>query len=33
MSNAGILRDGTFHKMEFAAWDSVLKVHLYAATT
>jgi NAD(P)-dependent dehydrogenase (short-subunit alcohol dehydrogenase family) len=29
VSNAGILRDGTFHKMEFAAWDSVLKVHLY----
>ncbi|GAC1656202.1 MAG: SDR family oxidoreductase [Mycobacterium sp.] len=29
VSNAGILRDGTFHKMEFASWDSVLKVHLY----
>jgi NAD(P)-dependent dehydrogenase (short-subunit alcohol dehydrogenase family) len=29
VSNAGILRDGTFHKMEFANWDSVLKVHLY----
>ena len=29
VSNAGILRDGTFHKMEFGAWDSVLKVHLY----
>ncbi len=29
VSNAGILRDGTFHKMEFAAWDAVLKVHLY----
>ena len=22
-------RDGTFHKMEFANWDAVLKVHLY----
>lgn len=29
VSNAGILRDGTFHKMEFGNWDSVLKVHLY----
>lgn len=29
VSNAGILRDGTFHKMEFASWDAVLKVHLY----
>jgi NAD(P)-dependent dehydrogenase (short-subunit alcohol dehydrogenase family) len=29
VSNAGILRDGTFHKMEFGAWDAVLKVHLY----
>jgi NAD(P)-dependent dehydrogenase (short-subunit alcohol dehydrogenase family) len=29
VSNAGILRDGTFHKMEFANWDAVLKVHLY----
>ena len=29
VSNAGILRDGTFHKMTFEAWDSVLKVHLY----
>jgi NAD(P)-dependent dehydrogenase (short-subunit alcohol dehydrogenase family) len=29
VSNAGILRDGTFHKMDDAAWDSVLKVHLY----
>src|SRR6201996_2353443 len=31
VSNAGILRDGTFHKMEFANWDAVLKVHLYGA--
>ena len=29
VSNAGILRDGTFHKMEFANWDAVIKVHLY----
>ena len=29
VSNAGILRDGTFHKMTHEAWDSVLKVHLY----
>ena len=29
VSNAGILRDGTFHKMTNEAWDSVLKVHLY----
>jgi NAD(P)-dependent dehydrogenase (short-subunit alcohol dehydrogenase family) len=29
VSNAGILRDGTFHKMADEAWDSVLKVHLY----
>ncbi len=29
VSNAGILRDGTFHKMSFDNWDSVLKVHLY----
>jgi len=29
VSNAGILRDGTFHKMTAEAWDSVLKVHLY----
>ena len=29
VSNAGILRDGTFHKMTSEAWDSVLKVHLY----
>ena len=29
VSNAGILRDGTFHKMTFANWDAVLKVHLY----
>lgn len=29
VSNAGILRDGTFHKMTFDNWDSVLQVHLY----
>jgi NAD(P)-dependent dehydrogenase (short-subunit alcohol dehydrogenase family) len=29
VSNAGILRDGTFHKMTDAAWDAVLQVHLY----
>ncbi|MBS1693709.1 MAG: SDR family NAD(P)-dependent oxidoreductase [Actinobacteria bacterium] len=29
VSNAGILRDGTFHKMTSDAWDAVLKVHLY----
>jgi NAD(P)-dependent dehydrogenase (short-subunit alcohol dehydrogenase family) len=29
ISNAGILRDGTFHKMAFENWDAVLKVHLY----
>ncbi|MBV8965630.1 MAG: SDR family oxidoreductase [Mycobacteriaceae bacterium] len=29
VSNAGILRDGTFHKMPFENWDAVLKVHLY----
>lgn len=29
VSNAGILRDGTFHKMTAEAWDAVLKVHLY----
>lgn len=29
VSNAGILRDGAFHKMSYENWDSVLKVHLY----
>jgi NAD(P)-dependent dehydrogenase (short-subunit alcohol dehydrogenase family) len=29
VSNAGILRDGTFHKMSFENCDAVLKVHLY----
>lgn len=29
ISNAGILRDGTFHKMTFENWDAVLRVHLY----
>ena len=28
VNNAGILRDGTFRKMEVAAWDQVLAVHL-----
>jgi NAD(P)-dependent dehydrogenase (short-subunit alcohol dehydrogenase family) len=31
VSNAGILRDSTFHKMTFDNWDAVLKVHLYGA--
>lgn len=31
VNNAGILRDGTFHKMTTANWDSVLKVHLYGS--
>ena len=29
VNNAGILRDGTFHKMSTDSWDAVLKVHLY----
>ncbi len=29
VNNAGILRDVTFHKMEAAQWDAVMKVHLY----
>ena len=29
VSNAGILRDGTFHKMTAEQWDSVIQVHLY----
>ncbi len=29
VNNAGILRDVTFHKMEYIQWDAVLKVHLY----
>jgi NAD(P)-dependent dehydrogenase (short-subunit alcohol dehydrogenase family) len=29
VSNAGILRDGAFHKMTDENWDSVLQVHLY----
>ncbi|MBS9536196.1 SDR family NAD(P)-dependent oxidoreductase [Mycobacterium sp. M1] len=29
VSNAGILRDGTFHKMSDENFDAVLKVHLY----
>ncbi|MGI9124885.1 MAG: SDR family oxidoreductase [Mycobacterium sp.] len=29
VSNAGILRDGTFHKMTADQWDAVIQVHLY----
>jgi len=29
VNNAGILRDAAFHKMDSAAWDAVIKVHLY----
>jgi NAD(P)-dependent dehydrogenase (short-subunit alcohol dehydrogenase family) len=29
VSNAGILRDGAFHKMTEDNWDAVVKVHLY----
>jgi NAD(P)-dependent dehydrogenase (short-subunit alcohol dehydrogenase family) len=29
VSNAGILRDGAFHKATDDSWDAVLKVHLY----
>ncbi|MFZ2174886.1 MAG: SDR family oxidoreductase [Rhodococcus sp. (in: high G+C Gram-positive bacteria)] len=29
VNNAGILRDGAFHKMTSDNWDAVLKVHLY----
>ena len=29
VSNAGILRDGTFHKMTAEQWDAVIQVHLY----
>jgi NAD(P)-dependent dehydrogenase (short-subunit alcohol dehydrogenase family) len=29
VSNAGILRDGTFHKMTHENFDAVIKVHLY----
>ncbi|TVX95990.1 SDR family oxidoreductase [Mycolicibacterium porcinum] len=29
VSNAGILRDGAFHKLTEENWDSVIKVHLY----
>ncbi|MGU3652823.1 SDR family NAD(P)-dependent oxidoreductase [Mycolicibacterium sp. A43C] len=29
ISNAGILRDGAFHKMSGESWDAVQKVHLY----
>lgn len=29
VNNAGILRDGLFHKMSHENWDAVIKVHLY----
>jgi NAD(P)-dependent dehydrogenase (short-subunit alcohol dehydrogenase family) len=29
VNNAGILRDGAFHKSTDDAWDAVIKVHLY----
>jgi NAD(P)-dependent dehydrogenase (short-subunit alcohol dehydrogenase family) len=29
VNNAGILRDGAFHKMTEDNWDAVIKVHLY----
>jgi NAD(P)-dependent dehydrogenase (short-subunit alcohol dehydrogenase family) len=29
VNNAGILRDGAFHKMSAENWDAVVKVHLY----
>jgi NAD(P)-dependent dehydrogenase (short-subunit alcohol dehydrogenase family) len=29
VNNAGILRDGAFHKTTDEAWDAVIKVHLY----
>lgn len=29
VNNAGILRDGAFHKMSSENWNAVLKVHLY----
>ena len=31
VNNAGILRDGFFHKMSADQWDSVVKVHLYGS--
>lgn len=31
VNNAGILRDGFFHKMSEEEWDAVLRVHLYGA--
>jgi len=31
VNNAGILRDGFFHKMTYEDFDAVVKVHLYAA--
>jgi len=31
VNNAGILRDKTFHKMDWADFEAVLKVHLYGA--
>jgi NAD(P)-dependent dehydrogenase (short-subunit alcohol dehydrogenase family) len=31
VNNAGILRDGSFHKMTAQNWDAVVKVHLYGS--
>ncbi|MDH6282639.1 SDR family oxidoreductase [Prescottella agglutinans] len=31
VNNAGILRDGAFHKLTEDNWDAVMKVHLYGA--
>ena len=31
MNNAGILRDGMFHKMSHADWRDVIDVHLYGS--
>lgn len=31
LNNAGIVRDGLFHKMSFDAFDSVVRVHLYGS--
>lgn len=31
VNNAGIVRDGMFHKMSFENFDSVIKVHLYGS--
>jgi acetoacetyl-CoA reductase len=33
VNNAGITHDGWFHKMDFAAWDAVLRTNLYSMFT